>query len=316
MAESQKETTAVVQQEKATAIQTHEGGRGLNLSSLEDMFRFAKYVAASGLAPKGMEKPETILLTLEMGAEVGLAPMQSIQNIAVVNGRPTIWGDAVPGLVHASGKQEYYTQKKIGTPNTDSYGYEVTSKRRGNPEPIVTTFTVADAKKAGLWGKGGPWTFYPDRMLLNRARAFNARDNFPDVLKGMYTTEEIQDASFEVLDSRPLEDGDKTSALADKVAGMAAPAQKEPPVETTAEVVDESTGEILDEPQDSPPPTPEAPRRGRPPKQQDKPETAKSPPADANYVKELKKVLESREQGEFVAARKALGIPTGRMGLL
>ena len=215
--EGQRESKALVAQTPPTVIQTHEG-RGLNLTTLEDMFRFAKYVVASGLAPKGMEKPESVLLALEMGAEVGLAPMQSIQNIAVINGRTTIWGDAVPGLVHGSGKQEWYSQKKIGQPGTDNYGYEVASKRKGNPEPIVTTFTVADAKKASLWTKAGPWTFYPDRMLLNRARAFNARDNFPDVLKGMYTAEEIQDIDFEVLDSKPLEDGDKTNRLAEKLA--------------------------------------------------------------------------------------------------
>lgn len=206
-----------MQKTKPTVIQTHDG-RGLNLATLEDMFRFAQYVAISGLAPKDMQKAETILVAIEMGLELGLQPMQAIQNIAVINGRPGLWGDAVPGLVRGSGKQEFYKQEKIGTPGTDGYGYRVTSKRKGDPDSIVTEFTIADAKKASLWGKSGPWTFYPDRMLLNRARAFNARDNFPDVLKGMRTAEEIQDVEFEVMESKPLEDGDKTSRLAEKLA--------------------------------------------------------------------------------------------------
>jgi hypothetical protein len=68
------------------------------------------------------------------------------------------------------------------------------AKRRGEPEPIRRTFSVADAKKAGLWGKQGPWQQYPERMLQMRARAFALRDGFADVLGGLYLREEIEDA--------------------------------------------------------------------------------------------------------------------------
>jgi len=65
--------------------------------------------------------------------------------------------------------------------------------RRGEP-PQRRTFSVADAKKAGLWGKQGPWQQYPDRMLQLRARGFAVRDVFPDALRGLVTIEEAQDA--------------------------------------------------------------------------------------------------------------------------
>jgi len=67
------------------------------------------------------------------------------------------------------------------------------AKRRGYPKSTVVRFSVADAKKAGLWGKTGPWTQYPKRMLQLRARGFALRDAFPDVLKGLVTAEEAQD---------------------------------------------------------------------------------------------------------------------------
>jgi hypothetical protein len=67
------------------------------------------------------------------------------------------------------------------------------AKRRGYEKPTVARFSVADAKKAGLWGKVGPWTQYPKRMLQLRARGFALRDAFPDVLKGLVTAEEAQD---------------------------------------------------------------------------------------------------------------------------
>jgi hypothetical protein len=67
------------------------------------------------------------------------------------------------------------------------------AKRRGYSKPTTVTFTVADAKKAGLWGKQGPWQQYPRRMLQLRARGFALRDAFPDVLRGLVTAEEAQD---------------------------------------------------------------------------------------------------------------------------
>ena len=68
-----------------------------------------------------------------------------------------------------------------------------TAKRRGYEKPTVVRFSVADAKKAGLWGKSGPWSQYSKRMLQLRARGFALRDAFPDVLKGLVTAEEAQD---------------------------------------------------------------------------------------------------------------------------
>jgi hypothetical protein len=65
--------------------------------------------------------------------------------------------------------------------------------RRGDDEPVRTEFTVKDAKKAGLWNKGGPWQEYPDRMLKWRAIGFNLSDNFPDILGGFPIAEEAQD---------------------------------------------------------------------------------------------------------------------------
>ena len=52
---------------------------------------------------------------------------------------------------------------------------------------------MGDAKKAGLWGKQGPWSQYPNRMLLMRARTYAYRDCFPDRMRGMLTAEEAHD---------------------------------------------------------------------------------------------------------------------------
>lgn len=166
--------------------------RGLALSTMDEALRFGKMLAASQFAPKDFQgKPESCILAIQHGAEIGLGPMQSIQSVAVINGRPSIWGDAALALVMASPVCEYVRERIDG--DGDQAAATCEAKRRGYPAATVTRFTVADAKKAGLWGKSGPWTQYSRRMLQLRARGFALRDAFPDVLKGLVTAEEAQD---------------------------------------------------------------------------------------------------------------------------
>ena len=173
------------------------GSTGVQLTSLEDAFRFAKAIVASGFAPKGMDKPESVLVALQWGAELGLTPMAALSNIAVVNGRPSLFGDAALALIRSSGQLESYAETEVGKRGSDDYGWKITAKRRGFSEQSET-FTVTDAKQAKLWGKQGPWSDYPARMLKFRARGFLLRDMFGDVLKGLKTAEEVRDEPLNV----------------------------------------------------------------------------------------------------------------------
>jgi hypothetical protein len=175
----------------ATGLTTTEP-RGLTLHTVDEAMRFGKMLASSQFAPKDFQnKPESCILAIQHGAEIGLGPMQSIQSVAVINGRPSIWGDAALALVMGSAVCEYV--KEVVGGDGDNMVATCETRRRGYPSPSVTQFSVADAKRAGLWGKSGPWTQYPKRMLQLRARGFALRDAFPDVLKGLVTAEEAQD---------------------------------------------------------------------------------------------------------------------------
>ena len=174
-----------------TEISTHRAG-GLALQSFDDAFRFAKMVSQSDFAPKDFKgKAESCLLAIQHGSEVGLSPMQSLQSIAVINGRPTIWGDAALALVQSSPQCLYVREYTEGEGDNLTAVCEV--QRRGYPQPTVAKFSVADAKKASLWGKSGPWSQYPSRMLGLRARGFALRNAFADALRGLVTAEEAQD---------------------------------------------------------------------------------------------------------------------------
>jgi len=163
----------------------------LRPQSFGELVQFAQMAAKSSMVPPAYKgQPESIMLAIQMGSELGLAPMQSLQNIAVVNGRPTVWGDAVVGLCRQSPVCKDIVETFTG--EGDKLVATCTAVRVGS-EPVVRTFSVDDAKKAGLWGKAGPWQQYPKRMLQMRARGFAVRDAFPDVLRGLITAEEAAD---------------------------------------------------------------------------------------------------------------------------
>lgn len=197
------ETTAIAKPVEKPATIT-VGARGLQLTTLDEMTRFATGVIASGFAPPHYKTPVQVISALQYGAEIGLSPMQSLQSITVINGRPALWGDALPGLVWGSGLCEGIEESLEESGEPDDTFARCTVKRKGIEKPITKTFSVKDAKRAGLWGKGGPWTQYPQRMLQLRARAFCLRDAFADVLRGLQVSEEVQDYSAGVqVEAKP-----------------------------------------------------------------------------------------------------------------
>lgn len=159
--------------------------------NLDEALKFADYLANSDIVPKDFQKkPANILVAVQWGMELGLQPMQAMQSIAVINGRPSLWGDAVIALVRSSPLCEYVYESDDGETATCRV------KRVGEDEQS-RTFSMTDAGQAGLKGKQGPWSQYPKRMRQMRARSFALRDVFPDVLRGMPMAEEVQDIPTE-----------------------------------------------------------------------------------------------------------------------
>jgi len=163
----------------------------LSPQNFEQALTFSDYLADSDLVPKDFKgKPGNCLIAMQWGSELGLKPLQALQNLAIINGRPSLWGDAVIALVRGSPLCESIIE------TDDGHTAKCTVKRRGEPEQ-TRTFSMDDAKAAGLAGKQGPWTQYPRRMRQMRARAFALRDVFPDVLRGLPVAEELMDTPAE-----------------------------------------------------------------------------------------------------------------------
>lgn len=171
----------------------------LEPTSLSEAKEFAETLSKSGMVPEAYQgKPHNTLVAIQWGYELGLAPMQALQNIAVINGKPSIWGDSMLALVKAHkafrGIYEYLEE--------DTAVCEVRREMaNGEIENTRATFSIEEAKRAGLLGKRGPWQTYPNRMLKLRARGFALRDAFPDAIKGLITAEEAKD--YPVDEKRP-----------------------------------------------------------------------------------------------------------------
>ena len=180
------------QQTSITEFSPQQPTFSLAPRDIKEALAFAEMLSKSNMVPKDfIGNPGNILVAVQWGMELGLQPMQAMQNIAVINGRPSLWGDSVIALVKASPTCEYIIEE-VGD---DSATCRV--KRRGEPEQ-ERSFSTADAKAAGLLGKQGPWTQYRKRMMQMRARSWALRDVFPDVLRGMPIAEEVMDMEKEI----------------------------------------------------------------------------------------------------------------------
>lgn len=211
----------------------------LTPQTLDEAMQFAGMMSKSNIVPKDYQgNPGNVLVAVQWGMELGLQPLQAMQNIAVINGRPSIWGDAMLAIVRGSGLLESIKEDISET------GAVCTIKRRGE-DAVSREFTIEDAKRAGLYGKQGPWQQHPKRMMQMRARAFALRDVFPDVLRGVNIAEEDRDmpvekdmGAAEVVDTPQAPSASKTESLRNKVAAKRGKAGEEVTLDSVLKAIE------------------------------------------------------------------------------
>ena len=198
------------------AMPQQKNGFLMEPQSLNEAMEFANMLANSNLVPKAyQQKPGDIMVACQWGAEIGLKPLQSLQNIAVINNIPAVWGDALVALVRGSGLCEYIKQDWDDASKTATCRV----KRKGEPEEM-RQFSEEDARVAGHLNKD-TYKKNLQRMLSIRARAFALRDVFADVLKGLKVAEEVEDYPAErEVNQAPVQEhkpANKTAAVLDRV---------------------------------------------------------------------------------------------------
>lgn len=188
--------------------------------TFDEVFRVARVLVASGLVPKEMNDETKVVTAIMKGLELGVPPIQAVQSIAVINGRPCVWGDLSLALVQRSEFCEEIREWLEG--DGDDRVAHCEARRAGRSSAVKRSFSVKQARQAGLWqtdhrvktkwqqkdgsyekDNDSPWYRYPERMLQMRARALCLRDTFPDVLAGIAIREEEEDLERSMKDVTP-----------------------------------------------------------------------------------------------------------------
>ena len=159
-------------------------------TTMDEMKLFAHELSKSILVPKDYQgKPANCFVAIQWGLECGLAPLQALQSIAVINGKPSMYGDALLAMVRAD-------SRCLGVHEEQDGGVATCIIKRkhsdGSVEEVKRTFSMKQAQQAGLSNRP-TWKAYPERMLQHRARGNAIRDAFPDVIHGLISAEEAQD---------------------------------------------------------------------------------------------------------------------------
>lgn len=161
----------------------------VQLHTLEMCRQLGQHYACTEMVPKQYrQKPEDAAVAIQWGMEIGLQPLQALQNVAVVNGNATLWGDALVALVKQSGQCEYLST----TWDEQSQTATVKTKRKGEPTEEVRSYSMADAQQAGLAGRQ-TYQQHGRRMIQARARSHVLRDVYADLLKGFQIREVVEE---------------------------------------------------------------------------------------------------------------------------
>lgn len=205
----------------------------------DEALSIASQIAQSALIPKQFQgRPQDVFACMLWSHTLNMPIMQGLQSIAVINGRPSLWGDGLLAIVMSSGKLEDFKE----TIDRDSDGKLVatcTVKRKGLSSPVTWSFSEDDATTAGLWNRLDTWKKYPKRMLQMRARAFALRSAFPDVLSGMGSAEEETD----------IEESEADASTSEAAPARKMPARKPKKVEPDDVVDAEPVEHIEPEPE-------------------------------------------------------------------
>lgn len=165
-----------------------------SVEGFEHAQRVAKMLSSSSLVPQSYQgRVDNCLIALEMANRTGTSPLAVMQNLHIIQGKPS-WGSPyIIAAINRSGRfQTELDFRKSG--EGDEYGYEAFATGKDGKEKVGPKVTWKMVKEEGWLSKAGSkWKTMPELMFRYRAAAFFGRLYTPDILMGMHTVEETID---------------------------------------------------------------------------------------------------------------------------
>lgn len=183
-----------------------------NQTNFEHAQRVAKMLAASSLIPKEFQgNVQNVCIALEMANRIGASPMQVMQNLYIVHGKPSWSSSFIIAAINSCKKFSplRFLMKGEGQARSCiAWAYDL----RDNEKLEGVEVTMSMAKAEGWLGKSGSkWATMPELMLRYRAAAFFGRLYAPEILMGMHAVEEIQD--IQIVSEEKPEDKERIRAM-------------------------------------------------------------------------------------------------------
>lgn len=171
--------------------------------TLREAVLLSRILSASRCVPSYLQgNPEGITAIMLKAKELGIPMMAGLENIMLVNNRASVWGDLLIALIRRSPMCEYLTIKLEGE-GKDLKGV-FKSKRKGEPEEQVYTYTLKEADENGLLAsKKGTWGTYTNDMLMRGAVRRGARYAWADVTQGVDMREFAYEVEAVAVDQTP-----------------------------------------------------------------------------------------------------------------
>ena len=160
-------------------------------TSIDELFRLSDAMYKSGRY-KGHDSPMSVMVAVLKGMDVGFTPTQALEEVYVVKGKPSFSAKAILALIRRSNIVDPTVGVQISvTGDGAEMVASITSKRRDEPAAVTDTFSMKDAKRAGM--TSDVWRKYPQRMLRWKVIALHADMQYPDVTVGNAAKEIIED---------------------------------------------------------------------------------------------------------------------------
>lgn len=186
-----KEEAAEAPHQNGMALVPTEGERQWALEQ-----RKAKALASSPLVPKDYQNNiGSCLIALDMASRTGAPPLMVMQNLHIVQGRPS-WSSAfLIACVNSCGRFSAMRYEERGTFGTKDYALRAVCTEKASGEVLNGTWITETMVEAEGWRRknGSKWLTMPEQMFRYRAAAFWARAYAPEIAVGLHTAEEVQD---------------------------------------------------------------------------------------------------------------------------
>lgn len=176
-----------------SALGTSDFGIFLDKERFEQFYRVANLFAKSTIVPEHFRNnPSNCFIALQMAVRLKMEPMLVMQKSYNIAGKPAIESQIAISALNNSGLIKGRIRFDIdGEGENISCTAKAIDKASG--EELTYTLKLKDAKKIGKASSNPNWSAIPELMLRYRAASFLIRTNFPEVLMGVYTKDELDD---------------------------------------------------------------------------------------------------------------------------